>query len=200
VDEGRQSRWDKLWDVDRAMPPELDALLQAFAASERDARALIDGLSEADGTWQPAPGGWSVAQCLDHLAVGHRVYLTALEPAAAQAEREGRTRRRPALPGFLGAMFVKSLDAPPSRKMRAPEKIVPRPSPPLADASAAFFAAHARLEDFVRRHAGLDLASIRFVNPFIRGLRFSLATGVHALAAHERRHLRQAWNVRRSRR
>ena len=34
--------------------------------------------------------------------------------------------------------------------------------------------------------------------PVKGGLRFSLATGLHVLAAHERRHLWQAWNVRRA--
>jgi hypothetical protein len=37
---------------------------------------------------------------------------------------------------------------------------------------------------------------VRFPNPFIRGVRFSLATGLHVIAAHERRHLWQAWRVR----
>jgi hypothetical protein len=35
-----------------------------------------------------------------------------------------------------------------------------------------------------------------FVNPFIRGVRFSLATGLRVIAAHERRHLWRARNVR----
>lgn len=51
---------------------------------------------------------------------------------------------------------------------------------------------------FLRDNADLDLAHIRFVNPFIRGVRFSLATGLHVIAAHERRHLRQAWRARRA--
>jgi hypothetical protein len=34
------------------------------------------------------------------------------------------------------------------------------------------------------------------VRSFIRGIRFSLATGLHVIAAHERRHLWQAWRVR----
>jgi hypothetical protein len=46
--------------------------------------------------------------------------------------------------------------------------------------------------------AALDLAGIRFVNPFLPGVRFSLATGLHVIAAHERRHLWQAWRVRRA--
>jgi hypothetical protein len=37
---------------------------------------------------------------------------------------------------------------------------------------------------------------VRFPNPFIRGVRFSLATGLHVIASHERRHLWQVWRVR----
>ena len=51
---------------------------------------------------------------------------------------------------------------------------------------------------FLQRFSNVDLARIRFPNPFIPGLRFSLATGVHVIAAHDRRHLWQAWNVRRA--
>jgi hypothetical protein len=43
----------------------------------------------------------------------------------------------------------------------------------------------------------VDLRGTRFVNPFVRGVRFSLATGLHVILAHERRHLWQAWRVRR---
>jgi hypothetical protein len=41
-----------------------------------------------------------------------------------------------------------------------------------------------------------DLAGVGFPNPFVPGVRFSLATGLHVIAAHERRHLWQAWRVR----
>ncbi len=178
------------------LPDELRTLDGAFAANERNARELVAGLTDAQGAWQPAPGSWSVAECLDHLAVSNRLYVAAMEPSAERARRDGRLRRRPALPGILGGWFAKSLEPPATRKMRAPRTIVPRPSPPLADAAAAFFASHVQVVEFLRRYPDIDLAGVRFPNPFIRGLRFSLATGVHVLAAHERRHLWQAWNVR----
>ena len=73
---------------------------------------------------------------------------------------------------------------------------MPRPSPPLADAESAFFAAHADVVRFLERYAEIDLAGVRFRNPFIPAIHFSLATGLHVLAAHERRHLWQAGNVR----
>jgi hypothetical protein len=177
--------------------PDLETLNEAYAANGRDARQLVATLTESEGTWQPAPGSWSVAECLDHLALSNRVYMAAMEPAAERAKRDGRARRRPAVPGLLGGWFVKSLEPPATRKMRAPRKILPRPSPPLADVASAFFASHQQVIEFLRRYADIDLAGVRFPNPFVRVLRFSLATGLHVLAAHERRHLWQGWNVAR---
>jgi hypothetical protein len=182
------------------LPDELRALDGAFGANERNASELIAGLTDAQGTWQPAPGSWSVAECLDHLAISNRIYVAAMEPPAERAKRNGRLRHRPALPGLFGGWFAKSLEPSSTRKLRAPKKIVPRQAPPLADAASAFFTSHEQVVEFLRRYAEIDLAGVRFPNPFISGLRFSLATGVHVLAAHERRHLWQAWNVRKAQR
>jgi hypothetical protein len=61
---------------------------------------------------------------------------------------------------------------------------------------ATFLASQAMVRAFLQTYADIDLAGVRFPNPFIRGVRFSLATGLHVIAAHERRHLWQAWRVR----
>ena len=83
-------------------------------------------------------------------------------------------------------------------RSRAPRAIRPRVAPALADAAAQFFASHHEVRDYLRRYGGIDLTGVTFPNPFIRGVRFSLATGLHVLAAYERRHLWQAWRVRRA--
>ena len=83
-------------------------------------------------------------------------------------------------------------------KGKAPRLIRPRISPGLADAFGAFLASQNDVRRFLETYSGIDLAGVRFPNPFIRGVRFSLATGLHVIAAHERRHLWQAWNVRRA--
>ena len=92
-------------------------------------------------------------------------------------------------------------DRPPARPLfrtKAPRKITPRSSPPLGDAAAAFLASQVELQAFLRGFAGIDLAGVTFPNPLVPGVRFSLATGLHVLASHQRRHLWQAWNVRRA--
>ncbi len=180
------------------LPQELQKLVDELDAADRDARAVADGLDETRGSWRPAPGAWSVAECLDHLATANRVYLAPMGDAAERGRAGGRLRRRPALPGLLGGMFARSLEPPVRMKMKNPTVATPRTSPPLADSLAAFLESEERVRAFIRANHDLDLAGIRFVNPFVRGIRFSLATGLHVIAAHDRRHLWQAWNVRRA--
>lgn len=174
------------------------ALENAFDAAERDARGLVAGLTPALGGWRSDAGSWSVAECLDHLATANRVYLRAMNPAAERARARGRRRVRPAVPGLIGGWFVRTLEPPatPRYKMKAPRAIRPRVAPSLEDASAQFFASQEEVRAFLRRYADIDLAGVRFPNPFVTGIRFSLATGLHVIAAHERRHLVQAWRAR----
>ena len=182
-----------------AVHAEIASLFEQFDAIESDVRALVSGLSETQGQWRSEPGGWSVAECLDHLATANRVYLEAMRPAAELALVRGRKRQGPAVPGLIGRSFIAWLEPPvkPRLKSKAPRKIRPREGPPLSDAFEQFIASHDDTRAFLQRFSEIDLAAIRFPNPFVPGVRFSLATGVNVLAAHDRRHVWQAWNVRR---
>lgn len=186
--------------MDGTLPSDLQALENAFDAAERDARAIVDHLPEAYAAWRADEGSWSVAECLDHLATANGVYLAAMRPSAERALRDGRRRRGPAQPGLIGGWFVKYLEPPvkPRLKSKAPQTIRPRTAPPLDAAMTSFIESQEHVRAFLRTYAGIDLTGVRFPNPFIRGVRFSLATGLHVLAAHERRHLWQAWRVRKA--
>lgn len=185
--------------MDTNLPADLRNLHDQLDAAERDARALVDGLTEAQGVWQPQLGSWSIAECLDHIATGNHVYLQAMLEPAARARVRGQLRSRPAQPGFIGHLFARSFEPPPAwwSRRKAPRKIRPRSVRSLAEAFADLVASQADFREFLFAQADLDLASIRFPNPFVRGIRFSIATGLHVIAAHQRRHLWQAWQVRR---
>jgi hypothetical protein len=104
------------------------------------------------------------------------------------------------VPGFIGRWFVRMLEPPvqPRFRSKAPRAIRPRTAPPLAEAFTAFMSSQQQVRAFLGACADLDLTGVRFPNPFVRGVRFSLATGFNVIAAHERRHLWQAWRVRRA--
>jgi hypothetical protein len=179
-------------------PADIAVLDEMFDAIERDARVLVEGLTGEAAAWRPNQDAWSVAECLDHLAIANRVYLRAMEPVAERALMRGSTRRGPAKPGMIGSWFIRTLEPPvkPRFRTRAPQRIRPRQAPSLGDAFAQFLASHDEVRAFLRRYAQIDLAGARFPNPLVRGIRFSLATGLHVIAAHERRHLWQARRVR----
>jgi hypothetical protein len=187
-----------VWKVGATLPADLQKLEDALDAAERDARALVVGLTETRAAWRADAGSWSVAECLDHLGTANRVYLGAMQPPAARARSDGRQRRGPAQPGFVGGWFVKFLEPPVKAgfKTKAPRAIRPRTAPALNDAITMFLASQDEVRAFLHMYAEIDLTGVRFPNPFIRGVRFSLATGLHVIAAHERRHLWQAWRVR----
>jgi uncharacterized damage-inducible protein DinB len=60
------------------VPTDIRDLHEQLAAAEREAEALAAGLSEEEGTRRPEGGGWTIAECLDHLATANRVYLSAM--------------------------------------------------------------------------------------------------------------------------
>lgn len=180
--------------------PDIENLSDQLDAAERDSRLLVENLSEERGCWSAEAGSWSVAQCLDHLATTNQIYMSAMKEPAIRARAAGRLRRRPALPGFVGQWFATKMEPPvkPLFKMKAPRNIKPGKAPSVADAFARFLASQYEIRGYLRTNADLDLAGIRFPNPLLPGIRFSLATGLHVIAAHERRHLWQAWRVRRA--
>ena len=174
---------------DASVPADIRELQDAFAAAERDAEALVAGLTEAEGSRRLAAGSWSVAECLSHLATGNSVYLRAMLDPADRARRQGRSRRRPAKPGFVGRLFVARLEPPPRwwSRMTAPRRIRPPAAvPPLAETFASFMAAQTGFRAFLRANHDLDLATIRFPNPFIRSAARNSSAGGHP-GDHRRR-------------
>src|ERR1700730_16451584 len=184
----------------KASEPDIKDLKDQLDAADRDAQALVADLNEERGGWRAEAGSWSVAECLDHLAAANRVSLHAMKEPAIRAREQGRVRRGPAKSGFVGRWFARTMEPPVKARfrMKAPRLIKPRTAPPLADAFAGFRTSQDQVRAFLLEYVDLDLAGVRFPNPFVRGIRFSLATGLHVITAHQRRHLWQAWRVRRA--
>jgi DinB superfamily len=183
---------------DVLLPADILSLEAQLDAADSDAQSLVAGLSEEQGAWRASAESWSVAECLDHLTASSRVYLAAMLPGVTRAREQGKTRRGPALPGPAGRWFLRNIEPPVKGFVRAkaPPSICPRGDLSLSEALADFLTSQHEVRRFLRENADLDLATIRFANPFLKGVRFSVATGMYIIPAHERRHLWQARRVR----
>ncbi len=176
-----------------ALPPDIVSYLAQLDEADRRGRELVAALTDAQANWQPHSGAaWSVAQCLDHMAVTTTVYLSALRSASAGAGAGHRTLQ-PA--GWFSRFFLKKTEPPVSTRIKAPKNIQPPSSIPKADALAHFLESNKAVRTFVEETAHLDLCHTRFRNPFVRILPFTIATGLLVIAGHNRRHLWQAEQV-----
>ncbi len=177
------------------MPPVwVGRLLREFDATDQRARAVASALTPQQLNWKPADTEWSVGQCLDHLCVSNDVYIAAMEAAL-----EGRPHGTAAeiTPGWFGRWFIDNYIEPSeqTRRARAPKKIAPASDvPPGID--TRLLTGNARARDLIRRAAEYDVNRVRFKNPFVRGIRFTVGTGLEILVRHQRRHLLQAERVR----
>ena len=73
--------------------PDIVDLVRQLDNAKCDAEELVSGLSEELGTWTPSSCAWSVAECLDHIAIANSAYLNAmLEPAERAPARPHAAR------------------------------------------------------------------------------------------------------------
>jgi hypothetical protein len=179
------------------LPPDLQRILDDINAADRAADVIAAACTEEQFHWRPRQGqGWSIGECLDHLATINVVYGDAIRRGIQNARARGWTRHAPAVPGFFGSLFVKSLEPPVTRRLRAPANTRPGPAKSRDEILAAYHAAHDHVRSLVSDAAEIDANRACFVNPFLHVLRVRVSTGLQVIAAHDRRHLWQAEQVR----
>ena len=164
----------------------------------RQAQALAGGLSEAALNWQPnGSKSWSVAQCLDHLVIMNRMYVKTLRDAVAKNEDQLEPRKVPIQPsGWLTRLFIRYEEPPPKIKLPAPKKIAP-PSQLTSAVVDAFQSLQQQFVDFVREWGEADLGDLKVKDPLFP-IHLTADTELLIIAAHNRRHLWQAENVKKS--
>src|SRR5579863_3234343 len=175
---------------------DLAECLQQLDEADIDARGLVAGLNEKQFHWSPIASRWSIGQCLVHLIMVGRIYLPIMDEAIQLARAEHIVSRGPYRYGFVERWFVNSTEPPPSLRLRTPASARPPDNQPLDQVVADFKAMQDELRERIRASNRLDLARVRIESPFAKSLKMGLGTSHQFLAAHERRHLWQAWQVR----
>lgn len=181
------------------LPVDLQQVLGQIDELDRAADVLVTPLSDAQFHWQPNEGrAWSIALCIEHLATANRVYAEPMQDAVDRARSKHVTRTGPIASTIFGRMFISSLEPPVKRRTKAPSKILPPSGGSRADILARYHDAHARIRDMILDCADLDVNCATFANPFIPLVRVRVGTAFHIIAAHDRRHLWQAEQVRKA--
>ena len=199
---GRRSRG--LWSIIagiRAMATPQDTHAPAWSirlafelsANDQTAQALVAGLNVEQLNWQPVPGSWSVGQCLEHLCKVNEIYVPPIS-AALQAKPDSPVDQ--IIPGWFGSWFIRTFidPSPSSKRVQAPAKIRPGARIELSVLDR-FLSGNQSCRGVILGARAKNVNRVRFWNPFLPGLRFTVGTGFEIIARHERRHLLQAERV-----
>ena len=154
-----------------------------------EAERIAGALDEAALRRRPAGGGWSVAECLDHITLSTVTFCGAIDAVKAGAPVGGG----PAELGVRGRVVLWVME-PPVRvaKAKAPPEMMPR-----TDGRAVLDEFRAVHQDLLTRrlpeYLRLDPNRVRVKSPLGSGLRLGVILQV--IPAHARRHLWQAARV-----
>jgi hypothetical protein len=182
--------------VKQALIEELRDYYEQFENIKEDALELSAPLNDDQFNWRPSPTQWSISECLAHLNVADGLDVPAIRDAIQGGRAAGLTGKGPFRYGFLSRNFVRFSEPPVRLRFKAPKVYRPLPDQPKNKVVPAFIAIHDQLLELILKSNGLDLGRVKVGTLFPR-VKFSLGQRFALLAAHDRRHLRQGWNVRR---
>jgi hypothetical protein len=183
--------------VKQALVEELRDYYEQFENIKEDAVELSAPLTDHQFNWRPSPKQWSISECLAHLNVLDGLDVPAVRDAIEGGRAAGLTGKGPFRYGFLSRSFVRLSEPPVKLKFKAPKVYRPPSDQPKDKVIGEFVAIHDQLLELVSKSNGLDLERIKVGTIPFQHIKFSLGQRFALLAAHDRRHLRQAWDVRR---
>jgi DinB superfamily len=171
-------------DADRkTLLAHLDQTQKAFLAS-------IQGLSEAQWKWKPAPDRWSVAEVAEHITLSESMLRGMVTDQAMKA---------PATPEVLAKTKGKEaaiLKMIPDRtnKAQAPEMLVPKGTYPTEAATVAAFKDARAQTIALAKDTSKDLRAYAMANPAVQEL--DAYQWLLFLSAHTERHTKQIEEVK----
>lgn len=178
-------------------PNPLQTIVAEAEKNNEAARALVQGLSEEQLNWKPDAKQWSIAQCLEHLAVTseqfNAYFKELIERARQNWPASGPIPYRPSL---VGGWLIKQVVPETTRKVPSPKVFKPSESSAIHDALGTFLKQQDEFVSFVQQSQGIDYNRARLRSPVTPLMRYSLADAFVVTIVHGHRHLAQANRVK----
>ncbi len=175
-------------------------LLQTIAseAGKNDdvAQRLAGHLSEQQLNWKPAVDQWSIAQCLDHLAVTGAQFDALFNEAIERGRQKWPvTGLVQYLPSLVGGWLIRQIVPENGRRVNAPKVFKPSNASTISGSLDKFLTQEKSFLEVLRQATGLDYNKTRLRSPVTWLMRYSLADAFVITVVHGRRHLAQAGRV-----
>jgi len=175
--------------------PELEEHRHIFEHLAGEANDLTQGLSETRFNWRPAPGQWSIEECLAHLTMVGRWEIQAIEEAIDRGKAQGLTGRAPFEYPAVERFILRESGTPVRHEFAAPRRFQPLHGQPVTGILPTFLHVQSQFVRQLERANGLDLKRVKVATPISRLLKISLGIMFARAGAHGQRHMAQARRV-----
>ncbi|MET0625471.1 MAG: DinB family protein [Pyrinomonadaceae bacterium] len=147
----------------------------------------VEGLSDDEQRFRPAPDRWSAAQLCEHLSIVEGNVVGLLGKLLTKAEESGASRAEGA--AFEPVSVAEFVERSRGVKFEAPERLRPADATPLADSLGRLRDSRAALHGLRPRVERADGRALNFPHPAWGPL--NLYQWLLFVGAHESRHLAQ---------
>ena len=172
-------------------PKPVEALWRELEAARGELLREVEGLSQRQSEWRPAPSEWSIGEVVDHLAIAEE----ATGKLTTKLTKEAAAGGAPAVFPHDLAEFA-ALPVPASTAANAPESVWPTSGKPFAELLGTLRATRERSRQSFDRLAACDPRALRFKH--FRLGELDLAQWWRLAAEHERVHLGQVRDIERA--
>ena len=177
------------------MHPDLEAVQQEISDARNRGLDMIDSLAAEQINWRFAPGSWSIAECIEHMSVTNELYVAAMQHALETAP-PARVSDGPVRYGWLESILLRQVEPPVKMRFKAPSAFQPASDLRPEKLRQKWEASHLGIADLIRRADGVAFDKVKVQSPGSRFLKLHLGMVFHVIAAHDRRHLWQADQVK----
>jgi hypothetical protein len=177
---------------------QIDSLVDQLRANLRQAAQIFSSHTTGQLEHRPAQGRWSAAECVAHLNLSNRAYLSLLDSAIEELRMKKLSSDGPFRLNW-NARLLKYWLEPPSR-LKLPTAAGFQPLE-VKDPSATleeFRSIGKELEEKLNSARGLALDRIKITSPFAENMNYSAYSTFVLIPPHNRRHLWQAEEALRS--
>jgi hypothetical protein len=170
---------------------QLACLLQQYQTVTDRAINLVSVRSNQELSRRVQPDSWSVAECLDHVALTTRTFSPSMSAAIAKAPK--LTAPRALRTGHLAALLIRALEPPYRVRHKVIACLVPQ-THDFVPAWNGFLDSQTQLANLIRSTIGLAIDQVSIESPACTHASYRLYGALGILAAHQRRHL---WQIER---
>ncbi len=173
------------------MHPQLQQIQDEFREARDRLHRLAARVPEERWAERPPGGGWSPAECVEHLNLTSRAVLPGVQGAVTEARTLGGAAPARYRRGVVGWLLWRSQRPGAGLRSKTAASFVPLSTPSRAEQMAEFDRLQEAQIAGVVAGDGLPLQRVKVASPF-GPLRYNAFAALSILSVHQLRHVHQA--------